>query len=72
MRQCSKVPAKIPYVNVFLTVIVVMLMCTLGMESFSSINLDSVVDYGITSSFTVYTDGKNYYAADSTTGRILH
>ncbi|MEM2102073.1 MAG: hypothetical protein QXM22_01000, partial [Candidatus Bathyarchaeia archaeon] len=65
-------PTKIPHVDIFLIVIVVMLMCTLGMESFSGMDLGNTTDYGVTSSFTVYTDGKNYYAADSITGKIYY
>lgn len=63
-------PVKIPCVDVFLTAIVVILLCTLSMESFLGVDLDNTADYGLASSFTVYTDGKNYYATDSTTGRI--
>lgn len=70
----SEVATKIPLVNVFLTMTVVMLILTLSMESFSDINFGKKIGYEsvAASSFVVYTNGTHYTAADSITGKIYY
>lgn len=58
-------------IHVFLVAVIIALLFTLNLKCFYGISGKADSEQLITSSFSVYTDGTNYYGAESVTSKVL-